>query len=70
MERRHLAQADRRIEEGGRRIARQALLIAKLERNGRDSTAARQLLTQFEETQRLMVDHRTMILQTLAQRSI
>jgi hypothetical protein len=43
MERRHLAQANRHIEEATRRIARQELLIAKLERNGRDATVAKEV---------------------------
>jgi hypothetical protein len=65
VERRHLAQANRHIVEAARRIARQELLIAKLEHNGRDTTAAAELLRQFEEIQQLMVRHRDMILQGL-----
>ena len=69
MERRHLAQANRHIEEATKRIARQELLIAKLEHAGRDTTAARHLLKQFEETRRLMVEHRAMILRVLGSAS-
>jgi len=67
MERRHLAQANRHIEEATRRIARQELLIAKLERNGRDTTTAKELLRHFEELLRLMVRHRALILQRLGE---
>jgi hypothetical protein len=65
MERRHLAQANRQIEEATKRIARQELVIAELEHRRRDTTAARHLLRQFEVTRRLMLEHRAMILRAL-----
>jgi hypothetical protein len=65
MERKHLAQANRQIEEATQRIVRQERLIAELERRGRDTTTARQLLTLFEETLGIMVEHRVMILRAL-----
>jgi hypothetical protein len=72
MHRRHLAQADRHIASSLTLIERQRELIATLERNGRDSLAARarQLLALFEETLRLMQAHREMILRALSDRGI
>ena len=62
MLRRHLAQADQHIAASSHLIARQEALIAKLERNGHDASAARHLLALFQETLRQMQAHREMLL--------
>lgn len=43
----HLAQAEAHVARGERTIARQRQIIAELERDGHDTTAARELLVQF-----------------------
>jgi hypothetical protein len=54
----HLAQARRHVAAGKRLIARQRELVAELERDGHDSSTAKQLLRIFEETQKLHVADR------------
>ena len=56
--RRHLAQAERHVEEGEAHIARQRDLIRKLERDGHGTRAARLFLRSLEETQALHVADR------------
>ena len=54
-----LAQAERHVREAEERIARQQEIIAELDRDGHERTAAqaRQLLTAFEQTLDLAHDH-------------
>ena len=47
----HLAAAERRVTEGRRLVEIQLRIIAGLERDGRDTTLARQLLGALQETQ-------------------
>jgi len=45
----HLVQAEAHVAKGEQTVARQMRIIAELDRDGHDATAARQLLVQFEE---------------------
>jgi hypothetical protein len=67
MELRHLELAIRHIAEGQRRIAEQKARIAGLERDGRNTTASKELLEVLEETLELMMRHRDLILRELSQ---
>jgi hypothetical protein len=53
-----LAEAEQHIAQGDRNITQQREIVAALERNGHDSGAARQLLAQFEDLQRIHIAHR------------
>ena len=53
--------AERHIAEGEPHIVRQEELVTKLEAKGRDSTVARQLLTQFRVSLQVHRDHRDLI---------
>jgi hypothetical protein len=44
-------EAEKRVQRGERKIAHQLEIISVLERNGRNATAARQLLNFLERTQ-------------------
>jgi len=48
-----LLRAETNIEQGDRRVATQRRLIARLERDGHDTTEARKLLATFEERRSL-----------------
>jgi hypothetical protein len=65
MELRHLELANRHIAEGEHRIAEQKARIARLERDGRDTIASKELLNVFEETLELMMRHRDLILREI-----
>ncbi len=65
MHQRHLAEADRHIARSLELIAKQQRFIDRLESNSCDSCDARRLLCLFEETLRLMQQHREMILRAL-----
>ncbi len=65
----HLAQAEEHIALGQHHIARQRKLVAKLERDGHDTTDARRLLANFEKTQEMHLADRDRILKELAQKS-
>jgi arginine repressor len=55
---RSLAQAERHVIQGERHVAHQQDLVAKLERDGHDTSQAIQLLRQFQELQALHIaDH-------------
>ena len=56
-----LITAERHIAEGEAHIVRQEELVTKLEAKGRDSTVARQLLTQFRVSLQVHRDHRDLI---------
>ena len=53
-----LAQTERHAADGTRHVADQRKLIADLERNGRDTNFARDLLRQFESLRELHVADR------------
>lgn len=63
----HLAMVEGHVFLGEGHIARQHELIAKLERNGRDSGEARSLLGSFEEMQVMHLAHRDRLQRELAQ---
>ncbi len=46
---RHLAQAEMRVSDGERHVARQREIVAELKDDGRDLETARNLLARFEE---------------------
>lgn len=64
----HLAKANEHVELGERHVRRQRELIAELERDGHDSTRARQLLEQFEKLQEMHITDRDRIERELAGR--
>jgi Spy/CpxP family protein refolding chaperone len=51
----HLAQAERHVNMGAQHVSSQLSLIERMQRDGHDVTAARQLLEQFEEIQALHI---------------
>jgi hypothetical protein len=61
----HLAQADRHVAEGKQQVARQREIVAKLERDGHNAAAARDLLRLFEEMQAMYIADRDRILKDL-----
>ena len=65
MERRHLEQANRHIAEGWERIAAQKARVALMERGGRDTGLARDLLRHFERALEHMLEHRELILRAI-----
>jgi hypothetical protein len=66
IEREHLAQADRDIDAGERRIAAQRLLLARLRRDGHETGEAERLLLNFEQTLAMWKAHRDAILREIA----
>jgi exonuclease VII small subunit len=62
-----LAQACRHIVVGEENIARLREIIARLERGGHDSSAAKELLARFEELQKLAIADRDRLEKELAQ---
>jgi len=60
-----LVQAEWRLTLGERHIARQRGIIAELERDGHDSTQAKELLAVFMATQATRVDGRDRLLKEL-----
>ena len=65
-EREHLAEADRHIAEGRRRVADQVALIARLAQDGHDTTQARRLLLTLEASLEGRHEHRQIILCNIA----
>jgi hypothetical protein len=61
----HLAQADRHVAEGKQQVARQREIVAKLERDGHNAAAPRDLLRLFEEMQAMYIADRDRILKDL-----
>lgn len=53
----HVAEAKRHVAEGEQRVADQRVLIVDLERDGHDTTSARELLTMLETSLALMHGH-------------
>ena len=65
-EREHLILADRHLAAGNRRIAEQIILIRTMTEQGQDTTEARKLLRNFEDTLEIWHAHRELILDALA----
>ncbi|WP_336492134.1 hypothetical protein [Methylobacterium nigriterrae] len=65
-ERERLAEADRHIAEGRRRVTDQVALIARLAQDGHNTAEARHLLVTLEETLEEWREHRQHILGTIA----
>ncbi|WP_336490004.1 hypothetical protein [Methylobacterium nigriterrae] len=65
-ERERLAQADRHIAEGRRRVTNQVVLIARLAQDRHDTAEARRLLVTLEETLDEWYEDRQIILSTIA----
>jgi hypothetical protein len=64
---RHLEETDRHIAVGREHIARQREIINELDREGHDTSAAKQLLETFLETQAAHEDNRRMLLEELSE---
>lgn len=62
---RRLAQCERHVALGAEHVRSQRELIAKLEKDGHDTTAAAALLLQFEELQALHIADRDRLRQEL-----
>lgn len=56
--REHLEQAERHVAQGEQHIRSQKARIVDLERDGRDTTQARQVLKTFEDSQKMHVADR------------
>ena len=65
MERAHLAQAERDIRDGERRLLRQEELVAQLRARGQDSAQAETLLRVFRDTLQAWQAHRRQILRMI-----
>jgi hypothetical protein len=68
MARHHLELANKHIADGQKRIEAQLALVAKLERDAHDTSQAKSLLQQFEETLALQLETRDRIVQELGDR--
>ena len=64
---RHLEEAEGHVVLGEQHIVRQRQLVFELERDGHDTTVAKQLLAEFEATQVLHAEHRDRLRQQLAE---
>ncbi|MGY8639302.1 hypothetical protein RAD15_43270 [Bradyrhizobium sp. 14AA] len=62
---RSLAIAERHVLQGKSHLAKQQALVAKLDRDGRDTTDALALLSNMRETQRLRISERDRLLAQL-----
>jgi hypothetical protein len=67
--RRQLGEADEHVAQGVRHVAEQWNLIMRLERQGRDTAAARALLALLEESRNLHMADRDRLLRTLKEYS-
>jgi cyclopropane fatty-acyl-phospholipid synthase-like methyltransferase len=65
-EREHLAKAERDINEGEARIARQAELLRYMRDAGQDVSQAETLLENLKKTLQIWKEHRDEILRTIA----
>jgi hypothetical protein len=63
--RRHLELANKHVAEGQKRVEAQLALVVKLGRDGHDTSQAKALLRQFEETLALQIQTRDRIVQEL-----
>ena len=61
----HLAQAEGHVAQGERHVARQRKLVAKLERDGHDTSEPKRLLSQFEEMLVIHIADRDRLLKEL-----
>jgi hypothetical protein len=68
MEERHLAEVEAHIALGERHIVRQRKLVAELARDGHDTTEAKRLLANLEETQALYIATRDLARRELVAR--
>jgi predicted transcriptional regulator len=64
--RRRLAQAEARVTQGYRHLARQREIVRELQRDGRDAQEARSWLTQFEELHAIYVADRNRLLRAIS----
>ena len=60
-----LAQIKRHIDKSQQQIRQQSVIVAGLDEYGRDSTKARQLLTQFDEMLAFYITDRDQLLREL-----
>jgi hypothetical protein len=65
----HLATALRNVSDGERHIAQQHQIIASLERDGLDTSAAKDVLLQFEDLQGIHIAHRDRLKKELGEGS-
>jgi hypothetical protein len=65
----HLATALRNVPDGERHIAQQHEIIASLERDGLDTSAAKDVLLQFEDLQGIHIAHRDRLKKELGEGS-
>jgi hypothetical protein len=65
--REHLALVEQSVRDGVRHIERQRQLIDKLQRAGRDSTTARELLRSLEQSQSTHLEKRDQLRQELGE---
>jgi hypothetical protein len=63
--REHFELAKKHVAEGERRVDAQIALVARLERDGHDASAARALLYQLEQTLSLQIENRDRVAQEL-----
>jgi len=61
----HLLHAEARVAQGDRRVTKQRRLVARLERDGQDTSEARTLLAELEESRKLHVADRDRLLRDL-----
>lgn len=66
LEQQHLQEAERHVAEGREHINKQRQIIAELERDGHDTSTARELLETLEQSQRMHEEHRAHIKAELA----
>jgi hypothetical protein len=61
----HLAEAKRHVAQGEAHLAKQEAIVAELDRDGHDTTAARAVLATLRDTQSLHKQGRDRILREL-----
>jgi hypothetical protein len=61
LEQRHLQEAERHVAEGREHIEKQRRIIAELERDGHDTSTARELLETLEQSHRIHEEYRDLI---------
>ena len=67
---RNLVQAERHMADGEQYILRQRMIIAQLEREGRDATLSRSLLQSFEHLQTMHIADFHRLLEELADSAV
>jgi hypothetical protein len=58
LEQRHLQEAERHVAQGLEHIDKERRIIAELDRDGHDTSTARELLKTLEQSQRMHEEHR------------